>query len=101
MDKHMKASEARKLTEESLKGPAIYNYLNSIDGRIHDAAKGGKSSISNPHSGSDANRLDFFLSGDEREAVKSHYVNLGYKWKHHADPDRGHPCSSSYETLSW
>lgn len=100
MDKFT-AKDARKMSDDNLKGPVIEKYINHIDNRIKKAAKEGKTSIHNPQAGSANEGFDFYLGGDRFAAVERYYISIGYVIKDHPDPDPGHPCSSPYTTLSW
>ena len=94
------ASEVRKLTSESLKGPVIEPIIDVIDNAIIEQAKNGNSSLHNPMQVGDL-RKSFSLNADVEKAVRLHYESKGFKWVDHPDPDPGHPCSAPYTTLSW
>ena len=93
----MKADEAKKLTQENLKGPVIEPLLDGIYRQIEAAAKKGRSSITHPC----RDKRMPYPSSDEQEAVWTHLRAEGYKVTHHADPAPGHPASSAYDEISW
>lgn len=95
-DKCMKASEAKAITEQQLKGPVIEPLLQFCYQRIKTAAEQGKSQIIDPLHGI---RTPVCL--EQREAVYQQLVIDGYKVEHHPEPDHGHPCSAPYTTVSW
>lgn len=95
------AEEAKKLTDDSLRGPAVEKYLNHIDARIVSFAKLGKNSIHNPQVGFAFDGMEFYLNQNERKAVRIHYEKNGFTWTDHPDPDPGHPCGGPYTTLEW
>ncbi|WP_415912317.1 hypothetical protein [Neptuniibacter sp. QD37_11] len=99
----MDAEEARRRTNENLKGPAIEKYVKHIDARIKDAVNDGKGSIHNPQVGDpkEGTGESFYLKPDEERAVRLHYENDKYIWTDHPDPDPGSPVSNAYTTLSW
>ena len=97
----MDAEEARKLTTKKLETVVIERFIKHIDNRIGNAARDGKSSIHNPQVGNIDEGDVFYLTGDERKAVKKHYTSLGFEWVEHAGSDPGHPCRGSYDTLDW
>ena len=97
----MNAQEARKLTEASMDTIIVDRYVSSIDSRIKSLAESGKSSMHSPQLGIAKFGPMFHLTAAERKAVRLHYESKGFTWTEHADPDPGHPCSSSYTTLSW
>ncbi|MEE9459651.1 MAG: hypothetical protein V3V84_07810 [Candidatus Bathyarchaeia archaeon] len=97
----MKASEAREITEDSLKGPVIDKFCNYINIRIRKAAQLGKCSIYNPQVGDAKEGFSFYLKTEENKAVRKYYQDDGYEWTEHADPDPGHPCGGAYTILSW
>ena len=90
------ASEARKLSEESLNGPLIFGILDIAFRRIKEAASNGKFSVAYP----------FYNaypapSTEAAEAAIGYLKTLGYKVTHHPNPDPGDPRSSSYDEVSW
>lgn len=91
------AEDARKATKQALTdGERVSGFLHQVTEKIKKACQGGRRSITDP--------FDYGINGmtmDERIAVKEQLVAMGYTWQSHPDPDPGHPCSSSYETLSW
>ena len=92
----MKATEARKLTEENLKGPVIEPYLRIVHTKIKEAANKGKSSITHPWAGI----RGVYPSSDEQEAIWTSLRSDGYKVERHPDPDPGHPASAPYDSIS-
>ncbi len=95
----MNAEEARRITQENLRGPAIEHFLRALDHKILEMAKCGKSSF-DPW-GYLASLRTPGPTTDERGAIRRHYVAAGYTFQDHPDPDPGHPCSRPYTTLSW
>lgn len=93
------ANTAREITQDSLKGPAIETFVSALTNEIKMVAKEGKSSF-DPwgYIGSLRGRSP---STEEREAIRKHFENAGFKWEDHPDPDPGHPASRPYTTLSW
>lgn len=92
----MKASEALAIARQNLQGPAIEPFLRDIHARIAAAAHKGDFSIMNPFHG-----LNPTPNFEQEKALKARLAADGYEWKDHPDPDRGHPCSRPYTTLSW
>lgn len=97
----MNADQARKITSESINGPVIQKYIKAIEARIEREAKKGKRSIHDPNIGSPQSGFQYILSSVEEKAVQRYFEGNGFVWTYHPDPDPGHPCSSSYVTLSW
>jgi hypothetical protein len=93
------AEEARKITQDNLRGPAIETFVSTLTNKIKMVAKEGKSSL-DPW---------MYLSGlrgtqpthEQREAIKLHFIKAGFKWTDNPDPDPGHPASRAYTTVSW
>ena len=95
----MNADEARKITDDNLKGPAIEAYVEALDKLIGDVARKGKGAIDPMVV---LYRIVSKTDGHvPRDAVKKHYEARGYRWVDHVDPDPGHPASRPYTTLSW
>jgi hypothetical protein len=92
----MKATDARKLTNKHLKGPAIQPYLVKIYEAVDSAARNGRNSITNPLYTNGIN-----IPSHLHEAVEAALRLDGYTITNHPDPDPGHPCSGAYTTLSW
>lgn len=92
----MKASEARKLTEENLNGPLIEPLLKIAFSRIKEFAMKGKYSVPHPFYGAKN-----YPSKDEQEAAASKLRLQGYKVKFISNPDPGDPRSSDYWEVSW
>ncbi len=91
------ASEARQITEDNLKGPAIEPYITKILERIERFAKEGKSSIVHPFAGSEINPIPAI-----QRAVFRKLIELGFRVISHKDPDPGDPRSSgAYEEIKW
>jgi hypothetical protein len=95
----MNAEEARKLTYESMRGPVIEGFILLLNKKILETAKQGKSCI-DPWQHISSLR-GTFPTTEQQQAIKTHYLNHGYTWGDHDDPDPGHPCSRAYTTLSW
>lgn len=95
----LSAREARQLTEQSVTGPAIEQYVESLDKKILAVASEGKSGF-DPwlHIGT---LRGMSPSHEQREAIRKHYESAGYSWKDHPNPDPGHPASRDYTILSW
>lgn len=93
------AAQAKKITEENLKGPAIETFVSTLTNKVKMVAKEGKSSFDPwQYIGSLRGRSP---SHDEREAIKLHFIKAGFKWEDKPDPDPGHPASRPYTVLSW
>ena len=93
------ANEARRITSNNLKGPAIKPFVSMLEARVKEvASKGGCSfdpwACIRSHRGTSP-------SGDQREAIRKHFEQAGFVWEDHPDPDPGHPASRPYTTLSW
>ena len=92
----MKAEEARRLSEQNLKGPVIEPLLATAHARIREAAERGERSTSHPFHG-----LRPYPTVKAREAALQRLREDGYTVKHHANPDPGDPRSSDYDEVSW
>jgi|GEM_PF-2359587 len=92
------ASEARRLTDGALTSDAdaVRSYLKHIEGKIREAARKGRRSVSHPFSGP-----IHAPDGTILEAVRKAVEGKGYTWTDHPDPDPGHPCSRPYTSISW
>lgn len=92
----MKATEARKLTNENLKGPVIQPALNIIYRKISGEARGGKCTVSDPYRGM------MGLDSDKKKAIELQLQSDGYKITETAAYDDGPGrYSPSYITISW
>lgn len=89
----MKADEARKISNENLRGPVIEPYMEVIWKRILKAAGKGQRSIHGRHQN--------YPNIDKQKAIIDRLRQDGYEVNYHPDPDPGHPCSSSYYTIEW
>lgn len=98
----LNSENAAKITKDSLvpESVIIVPYMEHIDKRIRTEALAGRRSISNPFSRSSASGIGY-PSIEIVQAVRKAVEQLGYSWQDHPDPDPGHPCSSSYTTISW
>lgn len=92
----MLAKDARLLTEESLKGPAISSLLETAYKRIEEAAKQGKDSVSHPFY-----NVYPFPTPELVEAALLHLRRLGYSVIHSPNPDPQDPRSSSWDEVRW
>ena len=93
------AEEARKITQAHLRGPAIEPFVSALTNKIRSVAEKGES-------GFDPwmylSSLRSMQPGHEQKAgIKQHFIEAGFKWQDHPDPDPGHPASRPYTTLSW
>ena len=80
----MNAEEARKLTGESLQGPAIKPFVKALDRKIKTAAEQGKRSIY-PH----LSISELRMKGPTNkmwEAIRKHYESEGFRWEAHPTP---------------
>lgn len=93
------AEQARKLTKANLKGPAIESFVSTLTNKIKAVAADGKSNF-DPWSYLSTLR-GTSPSIEQREAIKFHFTNSGFRWQEFPDPDPGHPCSRSYTLISW
>jgi hypothetical protein len=92
----MNAREARKLTEETVNGEGITPFLETIYGRIVEAAAEGKSEISHvfydmrpwPHEA-------------QQRAILDRLRSEGYKVAYHGNCDPHDQRESPYHTISW
>lgn len=96
----MKASEARRITDESLQGPVIESYLKDIYRRIKEAALQGKFKIVHPFRSPAESRLPY-PSPEAQDSIKNVLIREGYGVRDYPDPDPGDPRSSSYTEISW
>jgi len=93
------AEEAKQLTLKALKGPVIRHFIEVLDAKILKLAGEGVNSV-DPHLYLGSMRW-VAPTINEWEAIKNHYVGLGFSWKDYPDPDPGHPCSHPYTLISW
>lgn len=94
----MNAKEARELTEIYLH-PEIDALVVAIDIRIEDAARHGKTQITNPDIGLQSNGSAIQITPEQRRALRKHYESRGFTWQ--VSPKAGHPCCRGLITLSW
>ena len=92
----MNAEQARKLTQENLRGPVIAEFVAQIDEDIRQTCLKGKSCI---HLWSSVGGR--YPTTDEQKALRVHYEQLGFTITDYDNPDPGHPCSSDYTELTW
>lgn len=92
----MKAEHARQITLTNLKGPVIEPILTYVFTKIGQAAKEGRSEITNPFTG-----IRTTVTPAMEEAVVARLRQDGYKVTNHPDPDPGYPGSGPYTTVSW
>lgn len=97
------AAQAREESLMNIKGPAIEEYINHIDGRIEVAIKEGKTIIYHPFVGFNGMNQPIMKppTDEQRDATLQHFRNEGYLVMYHPDPDPGHPASSEYYTIEW
>lgn len=95
----LNAEDARKLTRENLRGPAIESFVATLNQKIKMVAAEGKSSF-DPLAYLGSVRTTS-PSSEQREAIKLHFLEAGFQWQDFPDPDPGHPCSRPYTKLSW
>jgi len=92
----LKATEARKITENNLRGPIIEPLLKVAYARIAEFAKQGKYSVPHPFHG-----VENYPSMDVQEAAADRLRMDGYKVKYYDNPDIDDPRSTSYWEVSW
>jgi len=90
----MDADEARRLADRAPAGDAeaVGSYLRHIEGRIRQAARGGRRSMRDPFA--TVHEPD----GEVLAAVRRTVEAAGYTWTDHPDPD---PGSRPYTSISW
>jgi hypothetical protein len=98
------AEQAKKLTQQNIKGPIVSQYMKPLYARIKEAATSGRTFIhdlySPPKIGSNRDRLSY-PSVEVEKAIADELRKLGYNVEYFRDPDPGHPCSSPYWKISW
>ncbi len=94
--KTMKAEEARRISEQNLKGAVIEPLLAVAYGRIKEAAEQGKRKLYHPFYGAKD-----WPTLEERNAALQRLREDGYTVEHHNNPDPGDPRSSDYDEVSW
>ncbi len=93
------AEQAKKITAENLKGPAIESFVSTLTVKIRLLASAGKSSF-DPW-GYIATLRGSYPTIEEKDAIRKHFEAAGFKWQEHPNPDPGHPASRAYTTISW
>jgi hypothetical protein len=101
----MSATQARRMTAANLGGQSIAVQVNAIADAITLACRDGRSSV-DPHLVLAKKKPTYYskrkwLSAEHWDAIKKHFISLGYEWKDHPDPDPGHPASHAYTTIEW
>ena len=92
----IKADEARRLSEDSLRGPVIAPLLEIAFQRIKEAASKGAYTVNHPFYNA------YPSPSPEAEASALAYLRtLGYTVKHHPNPDIMDPRSSDWDEVSW
>lgn len=92
----MTVDDARRITQENLKGPVIEPYLQKIYGKIQEAAKRGNNCITNPLEFSKMRGLDTRIE----QAVYDQLRKDGFKVEYH-EGDHRDPRECSYTEVSW
>ena len=90
------ADDARKVAKKNER-LEIQNFVSAIDARIQAAVSVGKLSIEFDMTGSDRKHPGHA----QREAIQSHYVAHGYKFKEHCDADPNDPRERNWTEISW
>ncbi len=94
----MNAQEAKELSDQRATDIMIDGPLRVIMDAIKTAAQAGDYSIHNPFYACFNNNPPHH---SQQDLMVKKLRSMGYDYKFHEDPDPGHPCSSSYEVLSW
>ena len=93
------AGEARQISHENLRGPAIESFVSALSNKIRSVAREGKSGF-DPWLYFGSLRTPS-PTPEQKEAIRKHFENCGFAWKDHPAPDPGHPASRPYTVLSW
>lgn len=98
----MKAQEAREIADKNPHGTVIQPYLEHLYAKIKDNAEAGKMSLVHPLSVTPHRPSTLpYPTIEQQDAIWKALVIEGYKVKHHANADHGHPAGGDYTEISW